>query len=38
LEFGLPREISVAPGIETTDREMPVEADAPHVIGDSASE
>ena len=37
-EFGLPREISVAPGTETTDREVPVDADAPHVVGDSASE
>src|SRR4029453_9912195 len=37
-ELGLPREISVAPGTETTDREVPVDAHAPHVIGDSASE
>jgi hypothetical protein len=37
-ELGLPREISVAPGTETTDREAPVDAHAPHVVGDSASE
>ena len=36
-ELGLPREISVAPGTETTDREVPVDAHAPHVVGDSAS-
>ena len=37
-ELGLPREISVAPGTETTDREVPVDAHAPHVVGDSAGE
>src|SRR5215831_2134031 len=37
-ECGLPREISVAPGTETTDRKVPVDAYAPHVVGDSASE
>jgi hypothetical protein len=37
-ELGLPREISVAPGTETTDREVPVDAHAPYVVGDSASE
>src|SRR5215831_7109588 len=37
-ELGLPREIRVAPGTETTDREVPVDAHAPHVVGDSASE
>ena len=37
-QVGLPREISVAPGTETTDREVPVDAHAPHVVGDSASE
>ena len=37
-ELGLPREISVAPGTETTDREVPVDAHAPHVVGHSASE
>jgi hypothetical protein len=37
-ELGLPREISVAPGTETTDREVPVEAHPPQVVGDSASE
>src|SRR5262245_19702649 len=28
-ELGLPREISVAPGTETTDREVPADAHAP---------
>jgi hypothetical protein len=37
-EPGLPREISVSPGTETTDREVPVDPHAPHVVGDSASE
>src|SRR5262249_47323252 len=37
-EPGLPREITVAPGTETTDREAPVDAHAPHVVGDSTSE
>jgi hypothetical protein len=37
-ELGLPREISVAPGTETTDPEVPVDAHAPYVVGDSASE
>ena len=37
-ELGLPREVSVAPGAETTDREVPVDAHAPHVVGDSANE
>src|SRR5690242_4474951 len=37
-ELGLPREISVAPGTETTDREVSVDAHAPHIIGDPASE
>jgi hypothetical protein len=37
-ELGLPREIRVAPGTETADREVPVDAHAPHVVGDSASE
>jgi hypothetical protein len=35
-ELNLPREISVAPSAETTDRELPVDAHAPHVVGDSA--
>src|SRR5262245_25208003 len=35
-ELDRPREISVAPGTETTDRELPVDARAPQVIGDSA--
>ncbi len=35
---GLPRKISVAPGTETTHREVSVDAHAPHVVGDSASE
>src|SRR5438552_17240662 len=37
-ELDLPREISVAPGAETTDRKVPVDAHAPHVVGDPASE
>ena len=37
-ELGLPREISVASGTETTDREVPVDVHAPHVVGDSVSE
>jgi hypothetical protein len=37
-KLGLPREISLAPGAETTDREVPIDAHAPHVVGDSASE
>jgi hypothetical protein len=37
-ELGHPREISVAPATETTDREVPVDVDAPYVVGDSASE
>ena len=37
-ELRLPREISVAPGTETTDREVPVDAYAPHIVGDSASQ
>jgi hypothetical protein len=36
-EIGLPREISIAPGTETTNREVPVDAHAPHVVGDPAS-
>jgi hypothetical protein len=36
-ELGLPREVGVAPGAKTTDREMPIDAYAPHVVGDSAS-
>jgi len=37
-EPGLPREIRVAPVTEATDCEVPVDAQAPHVVGDSASE
>ena len=37
-ELGLPREISVAPGTQTTDREPPVDAEAPHVVGDATGE
>ena len=37
-QLGLPREISVAPRAETTDGEVPVDANAPHVVGDSARE
>jgi hypothetical protein len=36
-ELALPRQISVAPGTETTDREMPIDAHAPYVIGNAAS-
>ena len=36
-ELGLPGEISVASGPETTHGEAPVDAHTPHVIGDSAS-
>ena len=34
-ELGPPHEISVAPGTETADREVPVDAHAPHAVGDS---
>src|SRR5204862_4738574 len=37
-ELGLPREIGVAPGAETTDREAPIDAHAPDVVGYPASE
>jgi hypothetical protein len=37
-EPGLPREISVAPGTETSDREVPMDERAPHVVGDAANE
>jgi len=37
-ELGLPREISVAPGTEATDHDVPVDAHAPHVVGHAASE
>jgi hypothetical protein len=37
-QLGLSREISVAPGTETSDREVPVDVHTPHVVGDSASE
>jgi hypothetical protein len=37
-ERGLPREISIAPRTETTNRELPMDAHAPHVVGDSAGE
>ena len=37
-ELGLPRAIGVASGTETTDREVPVDAHATHVVGHSASE
>ena len=36
--LGLPAEISVAPRTETTDREAPLDAHAPHVVGDPAGE
>ena len=32
------RSTEVAPGTETTDREVPVDPHAPHVVGDTASE
>jgi hypothetical protein len=37
-EPGLPGEIGVAPRTETTDREFALDAHAPHVIGNAASE
>jgi hypothetical protein len=37
-ELYLPCEISVAPGIETTDRELPVDTHSPYVVCDSAGE
>ena len=37
-ELGLPREVGVAPATETTDGKSPVDAHAPHVVGNSASE
>jgi hypothetical protein len=37
-ELGLPREISIAPGPETTHREVPSETHAPYVVGYTASE
>lgn len=37
-ELGLPSEISIAPGTETTDRTVTVDAQAPHVIHDAAGE
>jgi len=36
-KFGLPREVSIAPGAETTDRKAPVDPHTPHVVGNSAS-
>jgi hypothetical protein len=35
-EFGLSREMGVAPLAEAADREAPVDAHAPHVVGDPA--
>ncbi len=37
-EFSLPREIRITPIAETSDREASLNAHAPDVIGDSASE
>src|SRR5262249_52396114 len=37
-QLGLPREVSVAPGTEPADREVPVDTHAPHVVGDPARE
>jgi hypothetical protein len=34
-QLGFPCEISVGPGAETSDRDLPVDANAPHVVGDS---
>jgi hypothetical protein len=33
-EIGLPRKIDVTPDANTTDRKAPVDAHAPHVVGD----
>src|SRR5690606_28151693 len=37
-EPSLPREISIAPGAEPAHREAPIDAHAPHIVGDSTSE
>ena len=37
-ERGLPREIGVAPSTEASDREVPADAHAPHVVGAAAGE
>src|SRR5262245_48180849 len=37
-KLGFPREISIASDTETSDREVPVDAHAPHVVGYSARE
>jgi SOS-response transcriptional repressor LexA len=37
-ELGLPREISIAPGAETTHREVPSDTHAPYVVGYTAGE
>lgn len=34
-ELGLPREVSVAPDTQTTDCELPMDAHAPDIIGNS---
>lgn len=37
-EFGLPGEISIAPGAETADRQLAADAQAPYVVGNPATE
>jgi hypothetical protein len=37
-ELGFPREVGVAPATEATDGKSPVDAHAPNVVGNSASE
>ncbi len=37
-QVGLPREISVTSGAETTDRELPVDTHTPHLVDNSATE
>ena len=37
-QLGFPREISGAPGTETTDRKVPLDPDGPDVVGDPAGE
>ncbi len=36
-QIGLPREISSAPGAQTSERELPVHAHTPHLVSDSTS-
>jgi hypothetical protein len=37
-ERGLPGQISIAPGPATSDRNLPVDTHAPHIVGHAASE